>query len=74
VEVIKKCKRAKKCYRARKHFRHHVVSHKLRKIARICNRRRRASKKPKCPKGKVGFACRRIKRRLMKAKKMFKRR
>jgi len=27
----KKCKRAKKCYRARKHFRHHVVSHKLRK-------------------------------------------
>jgi len=58
----KRCLRAKRCYRVKKALR-------FLRIKGRCNKRRAASKKPKCPKGRKGRKCRREKRRHMKHKK-----
>jgi len=87
VPADKKCRRAKKCYYARRYLRRHR-KHVLRrfrspknklkrskrviKIVRRCNRRRAASKKPKCQKGRVGRKCRFAKRKALLARKCAK--
>jgi len=72
------CRRAKKCFWARrrarrfkKHLKHLRKLKRARKVARKCNFKRKhfSKKKPKCPKGKTGKACRVAKRKAMKAKK-----